>query len=311
MPLIPRMLIIAALVLTLAGQLAAQETDTAATTDTTATDTAATDTAATASAGKPETVETSTEQEAAAAAELRDSFAGLLARHPPLLTRILTADPTLLTNEPFLARYPEVADFLNQHPEIRRNPHYFLGDYEPPVPVRRRGPFEEAVETLTILAVFVFIALVLGWAVRTFIEHRRWNRLAARQAEIHNRILDRLGTNEELLAYIRTPAGAKFLESAPIPLQSDRPAGNPGSRMMWSIQVGIIVAAGALGMLLVSLRFSGEASYAFFAFGVIGFCIGAGFIGSAIVSLMLAKRLGPFDRAEEPGSSLDEPGVMR
>ena len=315
MPLIPRVLVIAALMFTLAGQLGAQETA-AAETETAATETAATEaaasetsTAAPAPAAGAETAETA---EAAAPSQLRESFARLLNRHPPLLARMFTADPSLLSNEPFLAKYPEVADFLNKHPEIRRNPHYFLGEYEAPAPIRAKAPYEDTVEALGVLAIFTFIAVVLGWAVKTFIEIKRWNRLSARQAEIHNRILDRFATSEELLAYIRTPAGSKFLESAPIPVQSETPAAGSGNRLMWSIHVGIIVAAAALGMLLVSLRFSGEVSYAFFAFGVIGFCVGAGFIGSAIVSMTLSKRLGTWDRSgSETGTAPDEPGVMR
>jgi hypothetical protein len=317
MPLIPRMLVIAALMFTLAGQLGAQESAAAA-------DTAATDTSVSTPAGTEETSETAAPTKAAkpaaadvgaaevSAGEVREAFGRLLAQHPPLLGRMFTADPSLLSNEPFLAKYPDVAEFLSRHPEIRRNPHYFVGEYDPPVPMRPKSPYEDTVEAMGVLAIFGFIALVLGWAVRTYIEMKRWNRLSARQAEIHNRILERFSTSEELLAYIRTPAGSKFLESAPIPLQTENPAGNSGNRLMWSIHVGIIVAAAALGMLLVSLRLSGEASYGFFALGVIGFCVGAGFIGSAVVSLMLSKRLATWDRSgSETGTAPDEPGVMR
>jgi hypothetical protein len=153
---------------------------------------------------------------------------------------------------------------------------------------------------------------VLAWAVRTVIEQRRWNRLSARQSEIHNRILDRFATSEELLAYIKTPAGTKFLESAPIPVHAEKTPQNPPSRVMRSVQLGVIIAAGGIGMLLVSLRFNGDASHGFFAMGMIAFCIGAGFIGSSAVSVMLARRLGVWERPDPaPQSNMDDSGVVR
>ena len=47
--------------------------------------------------------------------------------------------------------------------------------------------------------------------------HRRWSRLSKIQTDVHNKLLDRFTSNEDLLAYIQTPVGRKFLESAPIP----------------------------------------------------------------------------------------------
>ncbi|HYI10035.1 MAG TPA: hypothetical protein VEK57_13325 [Thermoanaerobaculia bacterium] len=306
----PRLIVILALIFAIAGELFAQETASAAGTATeTATETSATVPAETAAAAEKGAVEDDA-LEAASSHQVREAFTRLLSEHPPQLTRVLITDPTLLTNEPFLVRYPNVADFLAKHPEIRRNPHYYLDTYEYAAP--RRTPFEDAVETLTILAVFIFIAFVLAWAARTVIEQRRWNRLSARQAEIHNRILDRFATSEELLAYIKTPAGTKFLESAPIPVHAEKAPQSSSNRVVRSIQIGVIVAAGGIGMLLVSLRLNGDASHGFFAMGMIAFCIGAGFIGSSAVSVMLARRLGVWERPDPPPqSNMDDSGVVR
>jgi hypothetical protein len=128
------------------------------------------------------------------------------------------------------------------------------------------------------------------WLVRTAIEQRRWSRLSRTQAEVHNKILDRFGSTEELLTYIKTPAGSKFLESAPIPLHVEPRA--PMPRVLWSIQIGLIAAAAGLGMLLVSGRFDHDTARGFFAMGTIAACIGGGFILSAIVSMALSRRLG-------------------
>jgi hypothetical protein len=165
-------------------------------------------------------------------------------------------------------------------------------------------------EPLAAMFGILFVALALSWLLRTWIEQRRWNKLSKTQAEVHNKILDRFGTSAELMEYIKTPAGTKFLESAPIPLRAERPAQSaPYSRVILSIQAGVIVAAAALGMLLVSLRYSDDSGEGLFALGAIALCIGLGFIASAFVTIFLSRRLGVW-QGQQP-SETEEPGLVR
>ena len=58
--------------------------------------------------------------------------------------------------------------------------------------------------------------------------------------------MDRFTANEDLLAYMQTPAAQRFLESAPLSLEApSRPVGAPLSRILWSVQVGVVLGAGA------------------------------------------------------------------
>jgi hypothetical protein len=246
--------------------------------------------------------------------EIRNQFSNLLRQTPYEVATILALDPALISNEEFLAVYPQLARFVEQHPEIRHNPRFYLADF-----AHRRGEkgaLEDSFESLIILGIFTLIAFALAWFVRTVIEQKRWNRLAQTQSEVHNKILDRFGSSEEVLAYIKTPAGTRFLESAPIPLHTERPTSNPPlTRVILSIQAGVIVAAAALGMLLVSGRFEGESGQSLFAMGMIAFCIGGGFIVSAGVSLFLTRRLGLWQGPSSLESTsidrLDEAGRVR
>jgi len=225
--------------------------------------------------------------------QVREQFVRLLAQHPSEVAPIIVLDPTLLSNDPFLARYPELAQFVAAHPEIRRNPHYYVQEMPNPLAFRHRSSWQDAVEAIGIAFVMLLVTFVLTWLVRTLIEQRRWSRLSRTQAEVHNKILDRFGSTEELLAYVKTPAGSKFLESAPIPLHVESAGPRaPMPRVLWSIQIGLIVAAAGLGMLLVSGRFDRETAQGFFAMGTIAACVGGGFILSAIVSMVLSRRLG-------------------
>ena len=268
-----------------------------------------------AAAGTAEEAATATaaaEPAVASSTDTRIEFSRVLRQHPPELATILTLDPTLLSNEAFLAGYPELARFVAEHPEVRRNPRFYLGEFQER---RRHSALDEIAEMLVIFATVALIALALGWFVRTLIEQKRWSRLSRTQSEVHNKILDRFGSSEELLEYVKTPAGRSFLESAPIPLHAERPAAGlsaPLSRVLWSIQIGVVVAVAALGMTLVSARFEGETAEGLFALGAIGVAVGLGFVAAAAVSLVLSRRLGlwpaPSESAPAAAESFGEAG---
>lgn len=295
---ITRSIFIFALILGLAGQMFAQEETTTTTPTTTATGSTVTTTAA---AEQAPTTSISSH-------EIRSEFSRLLRQRPPEVAQIIALDPSLLSDDAFLGKYPELRDFVAKHPELRHNPNFYLGDFEEPR--QTRSSLSQVLEGLTIFAVFGLIAFALAWLVRTIIEQKRWNRLSRTQSEVHNKILDRFSTSAELLDYIRTPAGAKFLESAPIPLHTEAaPQNAPVSRVIWSVQIGVIVAAASVGMLLVSGRFEKEAAQELFALGMIALSIGVGFILSAGVSIFMSRRLGLWQSPD--AGRVDEPGIVR
>ncbi|HEX9986373.1 MAG TPA: hypothetical protein VGF69_24155 [Thermoanaerobaculia bacterium] len=324
-----RPILILTLMLSLAGQLPAQETATTTSTERTSTaidhataepgpgETAQNETAATSTEGGQTTDTTGTAATAKRRAdnsyEIRNIFTNLLRNSPSELATILVLDPTLLSNDAFLAGYPDLAAFVAKYPEVRRNPRFYLAEFRLPGDASR--VVDEIFEALSIASVFVLITFALFWLVRTIIEQRRWSRLSRVQTEVHNKILDRFGTSSEVLEYIRTPAGSKFLEAAPIPLHAAKPSqGAPLTRIVWSIQLGVVLAVAAIGMLLVSSRLSEEASHGFFALGVIGFCAGLGFVASAFVSLFVSRRLGLWEPQPPTASGaerFDEHGIVK
>lgn len=307
MPLATRISLILLLMLAVAGAASGQATpvvtETTASTETTGTDTAAPNAEGEAEGqteGQPEKAQIDAD-------ELRNHFMGVIERQPGDLPMLFKLNPGLMTNEEFLSNYPDVAKFLKDHPEVARNPQFYLGIYRHPS--NYQSTLGNIIEALALAAAWVLSVFALGWLIRTIIEQKRWNKLSKTQAEVHNKILDRFGSSDEVLEYVKSPAGTKFLESAPIALHVERsPAQSaPSSRIIRSVQIGVIVAAAALGLLLVSLRFKGETSEALFAMGGIAFFLGAGFIASALVSIVLSRRFGLGPSPE----NVDEIGGMR
>jgi hypothetical protein len=236
------------------------------------------------------------------AEDTRRALLEILQRHPPSVGRVLKVDPSLLRNESYLETYPQLREFLAAHPEIPQNAGYYLepihgvGDWTP------RNPRMELMEgILAGLAVFAGFAVFIGtvaWLIRTVLDQRRWNRLSKIQAEVHTKLMDRFSSNDELLAYVQTPSGRRFLESGPSPLQETPPAmGAPFSRILWSVQVGAVLLVTGAALLLLSGRSAlVEAREFFFVAGSLASALGAGFVVSAGASYALSRRLGLIDR---------------
>ena len=240
----------------------------------------------------------------------KEELRQLLERYPPTLGTVLALDPTLLSNQAYLAPYPALVSFLNAHPEIASNPSFYVG--EPPHAPRDRGSqaldmWKEVYQNCAVFAGFALAVGLLIWLIRTLVDYRRWNRLAKVQVDVHTKLLDRFTANEDLLAYIQSPAGSKFLESSPIKLDATpRSVGAPLGRILWSLQGGLVLMAGGIGLQLVGGRMRDEGSPPLHALGVLAIALGVGFIASAIISYVISQRLGliepPPPRSELPNA---------
>jgi hypothetical protein len=238
--------------------------------------------------------------------EIRRDFMEILRRYPPSLGQVLRLDPTLLDSEPYLQAYPALAAFLAENPNVRHNPAYYLQHVSLPDNDGPRDARSQAVmvwrdmfEGISVFVVLVTIILSLLWCLRTIIDHRRWGRLQRVQTEVHSKLLDRFSATDDLLRYAQTPAGRRFLESAPIPLEGPRALSAPLGRILWSVQVGLVLAMGGAGLQFVSARVVDEVSSPLFAIGTLALFLGVGFILAAVASFVLSRRLGLLDAATQ------------
>lgn len=235
------------------------------------------------------------------ARETRQALEAILKRLPPAVGRALRIEPSLMRNESYLATYPTLAVFLQQHPEVANTPGYYLenvsaGFWEPPRQLDPRtsaiNMWRNFIEGVAMLTVFGVITAGVLWLARAALQHHRWSRSFKAQTALQNKVLDRFTSNEDLLAYINTPGGRQFVDLLPQPAEPARPAFSPFSRILWSVQIGLVLAAGAVGLIFVSRRLIEEVAQVFFAAGVLVLALGIGFVVSAAASLLLSRRLG-------------------
>ena len=233
-----------------------------------------------------------------------------LLRVTPTLADVVANDPSLLADGDYVAKTnPELAAFLQQHPEVTRNPGFYLFSdlrkpgrrgYEVMTPKTgfepqyhdTRSPGEAIMNDVApvIVAIAFFGSLV--WLIRLILQNKRWKQMFALHGEVHTRLLDKMATSQEMLAYMDTEAGRRFLEAAPIATElENKRVPNVVSRILVTLQAGIVLSA--LGFGLLVLRNSvGDQGTTVVVLGTLVAMPGIGCIVSAGLTWIVAQRLG-------------------
>ena len=237
-----------------------------------------------------------------------------LLRLSPKMTTVVSHDPSLLSDQDYVSRNnPQLAAFLTSHPEVSRNPDFYLfshmnpGDGSPDEAlehavwpeVYRMQPARTGFDSLLsdmapVLGISIFLGAVI-WGMRIFTENRRWSRSFKLQSEVHARLIDKFSSTQELAAYMETEAGKRFLEAAPIPLnapmnmEQSLPSVLP--RVLMSLRIGILAIFFGAGCLALR-NADPELRLSMLVLGVLVVMPGIGFLVSAVVTWILAHRLG-------------------
>lgn len=232
------------------------------------------------------------------AEETRQRFRDLLNDYPPSLREVLRLDPSLMTNQNYLAPYPALAAYITQHPEVTHNPAFFVGDPRFTVQEPQRRTIEAIEESLAGLAFFLFFMTALGVAIhvgRSILEHRRWMHAMKIQTDTHVKLVDRLSSNDELMAYIQSPVGQRFLTSAPVSIEPEQRMGNltaPLNRILLSIQIGVVAACGGTGLWIAKNRVIEEVAQPLHVISILAIALGIGFVVSALLAYGLSEQMG-------------------
>ena len=235
-----------------------------------------------------------------------------LLRMSPTLTTVVAHDPSLLADQDYVSRNnPQLAQFLAIHPEIARNPEFYLftrvhhDDGSPneeleravwPELVEAPRSFSNADQIVDPIAALLAFACFLGalvWLIRQFLENRRWGRIFKLQSEVHGRLIDKFGSNQELAGYMGTEAGKRFLEAAPISagLEPGQRVPNAVARVLTPLQIGTVLILLGIGFYLLRGT-RPEMHEPMLVLGTLALMPGLGFIISAGITWVLAGRLG-------------------
>ena len=145
----------------------------------------------------------------------------------------------------------------------------------------------DAVLTIAVTGMFSWFAWVIFSTIRRY-------KIAKLQAGIQTKLLDKIGSGQELLAYAQTEAGRELLESLKVERVS------PYGRIIGALQTGIVLILFGAALLLLRTIVS-AAGEDFVVFGTLICALGMGFALSAAASYYLSKSFGLLNSATSHG----------
>ena len=227
------------------------------------------------------------------AEDTREDLRAILETYPHSVGEILRRDPSLMARADYMAAYPDLVKFLDAAPRdppqrrvlFRR----FRGVAEPaPARPELRGARRAARRHGRLFSGSSSSASSPGWSAPS-------SNIAAGsvqsqvQADVHTKLMERMTSNEELLAYVQSPAGRRFLEAAPLRPETESTAlSAPVGSIIWSMMAGVVLSVLGVGFRYAGNFVKDEAHEAFVVVGVIILALGFGFI---IASLMALRRV--------------------
>jgi hypothetical protein len=136
--------------------------------------------------------------------------------------------------------------------------------------------------SVTVPSMFAFFV----WMI--FTTFRRY-KIARLQADVQSRLLEKIGTGQDLLTYAQTDAGRKLLES----LQVERVVHHaPYSKIIGALQAGIVLFFFGAALLWLRGHVSVPNVDGFTIFGALSIAVGTGFGISAAASYYLSRSFG-------------------
>ena len=131
---------------------------------------------------------------------------------------------------------------------------------------------------IMIPSMFAWIAWIIFSTIRRF-------KIAKLQAEVQTKLLDKVGSPQDLLAYAQTEAGREMLESLKVERHS------PHARIIAALQTSIVMICLGAAFLFLRGRITGTEE-GFLVFGTLATMLGIGFGLSAIASYYLSRSFG-------------------
>jgi hypothetical protein len=133
--------------------------------------------------------------------------------------------------------------------------------------------------------VAITLPFMFSWIVWMVFSTIRRYKIAKLQADVQTKLLDKVGSGQDLLAYAQTDAGREMLESLKVERHS------PHARIISALQTSIVMISLGAAFLFLRGRIPGTQD-GFLMFGTLSAMLGIGFGLSAVASYYLSKSFG-------------------
>lgn len=141
-------------------------------------------------------------------------------------------------------------------------------------------------EVVAIVMVFGTVSLAVVIITRALFDHLRRTKAERAQAEIFNKLMDKLGSGAEVLAYLQSEAGQSIMKGAP----PEKPA--TFSRILNSVQYGTVCVVMGIGILILQSIVDRYSQRDVAIVGTLVLTLGIALLLGAGASYLLSRTLG-------------------
>jgi hypothetical protein len=138
--------------------------------------------------------------------------------------------------------------------------------------------------------VVIVPVIFIVWTITTNIRRSKTARIVA---DLHGKVLEKCASSQELMGYVQSDAGRRFLESAA------NGQSNSAARILNAVQAGTILALlGGAFIVTSQMHHDVDAREILVTFGYLIMAGGLGFLVSAAISYVLCKSWGLLNQGE-------------
>lgn len=142
-------------------------------------------------------------------------------------------------------------------------------------------------EHLTIAVVVITLFSAITFILKTLIEGVSRTKVARAQTEVMTKMIDRFGSSQELVAYLQSEAGKRFIETVP------EGKTRPHQRILNSVQGGaVLTVLGAGVMATQSFAGGSEGRDVAMGIGLMIMTLGVGLLVSAAAAWYMSRSWG-------------------
>ena len=133
---------------------------------------------------------------------------------------------------------------------------------------------------------------IIGWGFKMLLNFIQQRQLTKLHFALQDKLLDKLGSTPEALEYLHSDAGEKLFAL----VSAER--ANPFNRILSALQAGTVLSLLSVGFLFLRGMIP-EGAQAFSVVGVLGLCLGLGFLASSAAAYLFSKSWGLLDQPAE------------
>ena len=141
-------------------------------------------------------------------------------------------------------------------------------------------------ETVIMVIVMPTMFVIMGWALKTGLDFFHKQRLVKLHYALQDKLLEKLGNSPEALEYLNSDAGEKMFAL----LAKERT--NPYARILTALQAGAVLSLLGIGFIILRNQVPVDGAEAFMVIGVLGLCLGLGFLASSAAAYVFSKQWG-------------------